>query len=114
MSPEMVPATLVPKRNAATKLKNAAQTTACPGVSTRVETTVAIELAASWNPLRKSKIRARKTKKIMSVSILDFGLRILDQACGAGGAAYLIRDPQSKIQNQLSRSSARCARACCR
>ena len=44
-------ATAVPKANAATKLKKAAQMTACPGVSTRVDTTVAIELAASWNPL---------------------------------------------------------------
>ena len=44
-------ATAVPKVNAATKLKNAAQMTALPGLSTRVETTVAIELAASWNPL---------------------------------------------------------------
>ena len=40
-------ATAVPNPNAATKLKNAAQTTAFPGDSTRVETTVAIELAAS-------------------------------------------------------------------
>ena len=40
-------ATAVPKVNAATKLKKAAHTTAFPGVSTRVETTVAIELAAS-------------------------------------------------------------------
>ena len=46
-----VDATAVPKVNAATKLKNAAQMTALPGVSTRVETTVAIEFAASWNPL---------------------------------------------------------------
>ena len=44
-------ATAVPKVNAATKLKNAAQMTACPGESTRVDTTVAIELAASWKPL---------------------------------------------------------------
>ena len=43
----IVCATPVPKTNAATKLKNAAQTTALPGDSTRVETTVAIELAAS-------------------------------------------------------------------
>ena len=48
-------ATLTPNPNAATKLKNAAQTTACVGLRTRVETTVAIELAASWNPLMKSK-----------------------------------------------------------
>src|SRR5512143_3052310 len=47
-------ATPVPKLTADTKLKKAAQTTACRGVSTRVATTVAIELAASWNPLTKS------------------------------------------------------------
>ena len=40
-------ATAVPNPNAATKLKNAAQTTAWPGDSTRVETTVAMEFAAS-------------------------------------------------------------------
>src|SRR3954470_21211930 len=44
-------ATAVPTRNAAAKLKNAAQITALPGESTRVETTVAIEFAASWKPL---------------------------------------------------------------
>jgi len=44
-------ATAVPKPNAAAKLKNAAQMTALPGDSTRVETTVAMELAASWKPL---------------------------------------------------------------
>ncbi|MND00837.1 hypothetical protein D3C83_195840 [compost metagenome] len=44
-------ATAVPARNAAAKLKNAAQMTALPGVSTRVDTTVAIEFAASWKPL---------------------------------------------------------------
>ena len=44
-------ATAVPNVNAAMKLKNAAQTTAFPGVRTRVETTVAIEFAASWKPL---------------------------------------------------------------
>ncbi len=46
-----VRATAVPKVNAATKLKKAAHRTALPGESTRVDTTVAIELAASWNPL---------------------------------------------------------------
>ena len=40
-------ATAVPNVNAATKLKNAAQMTALPGDSTRVDTTVAIEFAAS-------------------------------------------------------------------
>ncbi len=51
-------ATAVPKTKAATKLKNAAQITAWTGDSTRVETTVAMELAASWNPLMKSKMSA--------------------------------------------------------
>src|SRR5215204_3553039 len=44
-------ATCVPSTANATKLKNAAHTTASLGESTRVETTVAIELAASWKPL---------------------------------------------------------------
>ena len=44
-------ATWVLKTTKATKLKKAAQTTASRGLSTRVETTVAIELAASWKPL---------------------------------------------------------------
>src|SRR5579863_6544687 len=50
----MVWATLSPNTRKATKLKNAAQTTAYCGRSTRVDTIVAIELAASCNPLRKS------------------------------------------------------------
>src|SRR5512145_2674856 len=45
------------------KLKKAAQATAFIGERTRVDTTVAIELAASWNPLMKSKARARRTRK---------------------------------------------------
>ena len=40
-------ATAVPKPNAAAKLKNAAHITALAGVRTRVETTVAMEFAAS-------------------------------------------------------------------
>ena len=43
----MVFATAVPNKKAATKLKNAAQITASLGESTRVETTVAMLLAAS-------------------------------------------------------------------
>src|SRR5712692_821269 len=54
----MVEATLTPKTNAATKLKNAAQRTASLGERTRVETTVAMELAASWKPFMKSKPNA--------------------------------------------------------
>ena len=54
----MVAATTVPKTRNATKLKNAAQRTASRGDRTRVDTTVAIELAASWKPLTKSKASA--------------------------------------------------------
>jgi len=43
----MVVATCTPSPKAATKLKKAAHTTATRGDSTRVETTVAIEFAAS-------------------------------------------------------------------
>ena len=43
----MVVATLRWNTKIATTLKNAAKTTACDGLSTPVETTVAIELAAS-------------------------------------------------------------------
>src|SRR5207342_3700546 len=62
-------ATAVPKVKAATKLKNAAQMTALPGDSTRVETTVAIELAASWNPLMKSKMSATRMSATTTGSI---------------------------------------------
>ena len=56
-------ATAVPNTKAATKLKNAAQNTAMNGVSTRVETTVAIEFAESCIPLMKSKTRATAMMK---------------------------------------------------
>ena len=56
----MVAATTVPNTRKATKLKNAAQITARRGDRTRVETTVAIELAASWKPLTKSNASAMR------------------------------------------------------
>ncbi len=62
----MVFATAVPSPKAATKLKNAAHSTAIPGDSTRVETTVAMEFAASWKPLMKSKVSA--TARIASTN----------------------------------------------
>jgi hypothetical protein len=63
----MVLATAVPNRKTAMKLKTAAHTTAAEGDSTRVETTVAMEFAASWNPLIKSKASA--TRMIASTKI---------------------------------------------
>src|SRR5688572_33480188 len=56
-------ATWVPMTKEATKLKNAAHNTAFCGDSTRVDTTVAMELAASWNPFRKSKTSATRMMK---------------------------------------------------
>ena len=58
MPTPMVCATCSPKNRNAMKLKNAAQATAYCGRSTRVDTMVAIEFAASCRPLRKSKISA--------------------------------------------------------
>ena len=67
----MVLATWSPNTAKAMKLKKAAQITAYCGRSTRVDTIVAIELAASCSPLRKSNSSAtairtdqnRKTKR---------------------------------------------------
>ena len=57
----MVLATAVPKKKAAIKFQKAAQATAVKGLRTRVETTVAMELAASCQPLENSNASVRKT-----------------------------------------------------
>ena len=64
----MVCATCEPKIRKATKLKNAAQATACCGRSTRVETMVAMEFAASCRPLRKSNASAIRISAISTGS----------------------------------------------
>jgi hypothetical protein len=61
-----VSATCRPKNRKAMKLKNAAQSTAYCGRSTRVETMVAMEFAASCSPLRKSKNSATPIRPISS------------------------------------------------
>src|SRR6185503_13956829 len=81
----MVLATPVPKRKTATKLKMAAQMTACQGVRARVVTTVAMELAASWNPFRKSNTSARTMMKRISVM-----LSAVFKQDGLDGAAEVI------------------------
>src|SRR5204863_3571184 len=68
----------------------AAQTTAWSGVSTRVETTVAMELAASWNPLMKSKSRATMTMTTTRESI----------ACARSG--HLQDDPFDDVRHVLA------------
>ena len=59
-----VAATLRWKMKMAMKLNVAANSTACAGLSTPVDTTVAIELAASWKPFMKSNARANATSSI--------------------------------------------------
>ena len=58
-----VSATCRPKNRNAMKLKKAAQATAYCGRSTRVETMVAMELAASCRPLRKSNASATSDQR---------------------------------------------------
>src|SRR6266853_3370597 len=76
----MVAATARPKTRRATKLKKAAQITAQCGFSTRVETTVAIELAASWKPFMKSKTSATRIRNTTISKLIDMrpGSGILD------------------------------------
>src|SRR5712691_4040582 len=87
MSAETMPvptvcATCAPKMRKATKLKKAAHTTACCGRKTRVDTMVAIEFAASCNPLRKSNASATMINAIRagraSVTAFMSGLDVLD------------------------------------
>ena len=73
----MVLATCNPKNKKAIKLKKAAQITADNGERTFVETTVAIEFAASWKPLIKSKTNARNMITKIN-SIFDLCFKILD------------------------------------
>ncbi len=97
----MVLATAVPSTKAAAKLKKAAQATACCGVRTRVETTVAIELAASWKPFRKSNASATTMMRRRTVS---------GSAREAAVQAFLLRMlpktwPQSLHLSQASSSA---------
>src|SRR6266542_2987499 len=63
---------------AETKLKKAAHATAQSGVSTRVETTVAIEFAASWKPLMKSKARATAMSRTTVAMSMGGGSGVLE------------------------------------
>ena len=72
----MVLATAVPQ-NAPIRFIEAASITACPGESTLVATTVAMELAVSWNPLMNSNTSANRITSSNRVSIVR--LRSPDQ-----------------------------------
>src|SRR5487761_608493 len=65
----MVAATAVPKMKAAMKFQKEAQMTARNGVRTLVETTVAMELAASCQPLENSKASERTMTAIRRLKL---------------------------------------------
>ena len=54
------PAAKTPQARIDAAVKVAAQATAATGLSTRVPTTVAMELAESWKPLMKSNAKATR------------------------------------------------------
>lgn len=74
--PAIVPATLCClKTKKAIKLKIAAHSTAIKGVNTFVDTIVAMELAASWKPLVKSKTSAIPMMTIRKIMFIEFIFR---------------------------------------
>ena len=92
------------------KLKNAAQATACVGDSTRVDTTVAIELAASWKPLMKSKISATTTMSATTVNtarsrasarLRDSAVTFPDISFQIGLHYRLARGPATRVTREV-------------
>src|SRR6185295_620874 len=69
-----VAATLRWKMKIATTLKNAAKTIACCGFRMPVETTVAIEFAASWKPFMKSNATASATSSATTPNEISVGV----------------------------------------
>ncbi|EAU62856.1 hypothetical protein STIAU_8438 [Stigmatella aurantiaca DW4/3-1] len=93
-------ATCTPPPKAAMKLKNAAQATARFGDSTRVDTTVAMEFAASWKPLMKSKTSATATMKMTAESSISGMLQ--DHAFDdVGDAVALVRGRLDQVVDFL-------------
>src|SRR5690349_10541235 len=90
----IVVATATPNPNAATKLKNAAHATAARGVSTRVDTTVAIEFAASWKPFMKSNASATRMRATTTASMA--------RAERAAGSAVLERHAFDHVRDVLA------------
>src|SRR5438105_5352389 len=105
----IVEATFTPNTKAATKLKKAAHRTAIRGDRTRVETTVATELAASWKPFKKSKTSATRITRMtiptgtMTVAIgaLDLGVFENDVSNHLDDILTLVRDGFHQLVNLL-------------
>src|SRR5215204_5329268 len=84
----------------AAKLNTAAQMTASRGVRTRVETTVAIELAASWNPLVKSNTSASRTMAT-TLSRTRSGMLDDDRLHGVGDVLEVVERLLELLDNVL-------------
>src|SRR2546429_3964772 len=95
----IVAATFVPNTRNAMKLKKAAHSTARTGVRTRVATTVAIEFAASWKPLKKSNARATATTMTRPGVTMAAGSRVLegDRLERAGHRPPMVEGPLERV-----------------
>src|SRR5512133_290459 len=93
--------------NSATMLKNAANTTAVVGRRTPVETTVAMEFAASWKPFMKSNARAIATsmmttqRAVCAVPIIFSGMLEDDAFDHVGHVLALVRDGLQQFVDRL-------------
>ncbi len=67
--PATVLATAAPIRSGPNRLKNAAKATAGSGRATRVDTRVAMALAASWNPFVSANRKAMEIARMSPVAI---------------------------------------------
>src|SRR5487761_2619671 len=85
----------------ATKLNNAAQATANCGRNTRVETIVAIELAASCSPFSRSKTSAMATRKTTIAKPDDISTRFSLSHLRDDDVANLVGDVLETVNHFL-------------
>src|SRR5688572_8597713 len=98
----MVDATLRWKTKIATKLKSAAKATAWCGLRTPVETTVAMEFAASCRPFMKSKASASTTRKISTPRVISTSGVLERDAFGqVGHVEATVRDRLEQLVDRL-------------
>jgi hypothetical protein len=101
----MVAATLRWKTKIATTLKKAAKTIACCGLSTPVETTVAIEFAASWKPFMKSNSTASTTSSATTPNEIWVAVIVRPALAPAGGIHEFSRTmPSIRLATSSQRS----------
>src|SRR4051794_33085491 len=98
----MVLATDSPNTRNATKLKNAAHTTAHCGRSTRVDTTVAIEFAASWKPFMKSNASASAIRNTIISNPTPVALTSISDALCRSASPVLEHDAFDHVGHVLA------------